>query len=461
MHTRRGFFVRAGAAAAGIAVPAGVAGAVGSPAHVMEPARDLTVADEADVLVCGAGPAGVSAAICAARAGARVRLLEACGCLGGTWTAGLLSWILDAGRKEQARFIHEIMNKLTQRGALRQYSGSRGYDVECMKLLLEDLCVEAGVQLQLHTRVVAAVRDDQNRLTHVVTESKSGRQAWSGTAFLDATGDGDLAAMAGCGFDVGDAETGQTQPMSFICMLTGLEPESVAPFTRGLAEPGGHGKPKENLRRAMEEAGVSPSYAAPTLFCIRDNLYCLMANHEYHVPATDAAAITEASIRGRREVHALVNALRAQHPAWKNALIVATPEHIGVREGRRIHGRYTVTSEDLVQGARHDDAVCRVDFGVDVHSTDPNKEKGIASTGVKAKAYDIPYRALLAKDVDGLLMAGRCISGDFIAHSSYRVTGNASVMGEAAGVAAAIAAATDRLPHELPWGEIREKMPEA
>jgi len=129
-------------------------------------------------------------------------------------------------------------------------------------------------------------------------------------------------------------------------------------------------------------------------------------------------------------------------------------EHIGVREGRRIHGRYTVSTQDLVDGARHEDAVCRVTFGVDVHSPDPGKTKAIERTGVRAKPYDIPYRALVAKDADGLLMAGRCISGDFLAHSSYRVTGNAVAMGEAAGVAAALAAKSGRLPHEIPWAEI-------
>jgi hypothetical protein len=131
---------------------------------------------------------------------------------------------------------------------------------------------------------------------------------------------------------------------------------------------------------------------------------------------------------------------------WKNLHIVATAAQIGVREGRRIHGRYTVTADDLREGRKHEDAVCRVTFPIDVHSTDPTKDKGIVGAGFRAKPYDIPLRALIAKDVDGLMMAGRCISGDFIAHSSYRVTGNAVAMGEAAGKTAAEAAKSGKLP---------------
>jgi hypothetical protein len=333
-----------------------------------------------------------------------------------------------------------------------------GYDVEMMKLLLEAMCLEAGVEVQLHTRVVAAARNDGNRLVLAITESKSGRQAWSGEVFIDATGDGDLAARAGCRFDYGRKGTAEAQPMSMICLVSGITPEGVGEFVRGLAEPKGERNPKGRLKAEMERAGVSPSYSQPTLLYIRDGLFCLMANHEYGVAGTDAAQVSEATLRGRAEVHRLVNALRSLGGCWKGLRIVATAEHIGVREGRRVRGLYQVTKEDLAKGARHDDAVCRCAFPVDVHSTDPKKNKGIMREGVRAKPYDIPYRALVAKDVKGLLVAGRCISGDFIAHSSYRVTGDAVAMGEAAGVAAALAAQSKRLPQDVAWGEIKEKM---
>lgn len=421
-----------------------------------EPAREIPVADTADVIVAGAGPAGIAAAVAAARRGARTRLIEAGGCLGGTWTAGLLSWILDSGNK--GGLTREIIAGLKERGAAARYGGSVGFDVEAMKLLLEEICLESGVLLQLHTRVVAAPRDRGGRLRGVITESKSGRQAWSAGVLVDATGDGDLAAEAGCGFDYGRPGTGKTQPMSLIVLVAGLDPEKVALFVRGLAEPRGEKNPKQRLRKEMERAGVSPSYSSPTLFYIREGLFCLATNHEYGVDGTDAADITRATLRSRAEVNGIVDALRSLEGIWADLRLVVTPEHIGVREGRRIHGRYTVSTEDLLTGARHDDAVCRVTFPVDVHSTDPDSTKGIQREGVRARPYDIPYRALVAKDVDGLLLAGRLISGDFVAHSSYRVTGNAAAMGEAAGVAAALSVAEGLPPHELPWERIRKSL---
>ncbi len=451
--SRRLFLASSAAAAAGGSVRALAAEPAASASVHREPARDLPIVEQADVVVCGAGPAGVSAAIAAARSGAKTRLLEVNGCLGGIWTAGLLCWILDASNK--TGLMQEYVRRLEERRAARRFSGSIGYDVEKMKLLLEELCLEAGVSIQLHTRLVAAAGEG-GRLKLAVTESKSGRQAWGAKVFVDATGDGDLAAYAGCGFDYGREGSGEIQPMSMIVLLTGIDQQAALPCLHGLAELQGEKQPKQRLLEEFRRAGVEPSYMQPTLFYhLRDGLYCMMANHEYGVSALDADQVTQATLRARAEVHKLVEALRSLGGAWKDLELVATPEHIGVREARRIRGRYQLTRDDLLNGARHDDAVCRVNFPVDVHSTDPNKDKGIMREGVRAKPYDIPYRALVARDIEGLLMAGRDISGDFIAHSSYRVTGNAVAMGEAAGAAAAVAAASGRPPHELPWPELR------
>jgi len=299
---------------------------------------------------------------------------------------------------------------------------------------------------------VAAVTQNR-RMSLVLTESKSGRQGCRGKVFIDATGDGDLAARAGCGFDLGRPQDGVTQPMSMMMILTGVEFDRIRDFVRGTEKDAN--APKIRLLAELQKAGVEPSYSRPTLFRIYDNLFCLATNHEYGYIPTDAAQITQATVHARAEIHRIVNALRALGGIWGNLRIVATNEHIGVREGRRIHGRYTVLTEDLVQGARHEDGICRVYFNVDVHS--PKKEEGtaIAGTGVRAKSYDLPLRALIAKDVHGLLLAGRCISGDFIAHSSYRVTGNAVATGQAAGVAAARAARENCLPQDLPWEKVQ------
>lgn len=411
-----------------------------------EPARQVPVVAQCDVCVCGGGPAGVAAAIAAARAGTRTVLLEVQGCLGGVWTSGLLSYIIDAGQKPG--IMAEVLRRLGAQGWQR---GGTNYDAEGMKLLLETMCREAGVQVRLHTRVVAAARDEHNRLAVAITESKSGREAWAAQVFVDATGDGDLAAQAGCGFDAGHPENGQTQPMSLMCLLCGLD--SLELDAAGLARREGdtayNKAVKVRMREVMSAAGVEVSYAMPTLFQIHDDLYALMATHQYGASALDANQLTAATLEARGEVHALMGALRRGGGVWRRARIVATANHIGVREGRRIQGRYQITKHDLERGARFEDAVCRVTFGVDIHPPTPSRDVGYSSDGVKARPYDIPLRALIARDCDGLLLAGRCISGDFWAHASYRVTGNAVAMGEAVGRVAARAVKENCLPHEI------------
>jgi hypothetical protein len=442
------------------------------PDQFNEPARDIPLADDADVIVCGAGPAGVTAAITAARAGAKVRLFEWRGCLGGIWTAGLLGYFLDF---DKPGFAKELRQKLDQRDARANTKSTSAfcYDPEALKLLLEELCVEAGVKFQYHTRVAAAFKDGR-RLATIVTDSKAGRQAWRAPVFIDTTGDGDLGALAGCEFKVGDAAnidaevTCPCQPMSLNALLVVKDPEALREFIRfGTPNPGenSNGAKKGRIRDAITKGtGQIPSYASSTLWHVRGNLCFAMFNHEYGVKPWDAAEITAATVRARADMNKMINGLRNLGGPWEGIQLVATAEQIGVRDGRRIAGRFTVQTDDLVKGARHDDGVVRVTFGVDVHSLTSahNKEQksGAHAMGIKVTPYDIPLRALIAKDVDGLMMAGRCISGDFISHSSYRVTGNAVGMGEAAGATAAIAALSKRLPHEVAWSEAETKLKE-
>jgi len=338
-----------------------------------EAERHIPIVESVDVFIAGAGPAGVCAALAAARQGASVRIVDSNGCLGGVWTAGLLCWIIDAENKPG--LVAELGAELDARGARRfrrAGCGNYAYDPEVMKLLLEELLVAAGVQIQLQTRVVAAARDGDNRLAVAITESKSGRQAWAAKVFVDASGDGDLAFQAGCGFDLGDAE-GRVQPMSLACVIAGLRYDEVEPFVGG-----GSAEPKKRLLAEFQRGGVDPSYHPPIMVVIHDDLFGLIANHEYLVPCDDAQAITAATIRARREVNDLVAALRDLGGCWQDIRLVATGEHIGVREGRRIRGVHTITVEDMIAGAHPEDSIATCTFGIDVHSTDPTKTKGFS-----------------------------------------------------------------------------------
>jgi len=427
--------------------------------RLLEAPRSIPIAGRSQVFVVGAGPAGIGAALAAARAGASVQLIEGAGCLGGVWTAGMLTKIIDGGRK--TGIMQEILHAMVARGSeVAKKTKGEIYDPELMKVVLEELCVTAGMKIQLHTQLVGAVVDARKRLLVFVTESKSGRQAWVADRFIDCSGDGDLAAQAGCKFDVGINAACECQPMSLMALLTGLDADAIPQFVREVA--GEAAKP--NLLKLMRDAGMKPSYSGPTLRLLHAGIFSLMTNHEYGVPAYDAGKISQATIRARREVHQIVADLRKLGGPWKDVAVVATAEQIGVREGRRIRGRAQVTVADIVAGRKHADAVCRVNFGFDVHNVRPGdmfsgldeiaqEVKRYRAMG--AKPYDIPLGALIAADVDGLMVAGRCISGDFIAHSSYRVTGNAVPMGEAAGLASAVSVKQGRLPHEVNWTDIK------
>lgn len=429
------------------------AGALKGDGWFHENAREIPVAGDFDTIVCGAGPAGFAAALAAARAGAKTALIEVHGCIGGIWTAGMLSWILDGNGKPG--IMSELLARLGDANNGRFFGGAWVYHPEPMKLLLEDMLIEAGVKIRLFTRVVGAVTNDHNRLAAIVTESKTGREVWTAKNFIDATGDGDLAAQAGCGFDYGRPGDGVTQPMSLMALFVGVKTDEIAKFVNHVAEERGLGKGKPNFLAELRRAGVEPSYGGPSIFEIHDGLYAMMANHQYQVSAINADDVTRATLEARRENHALIAALRKMGGPWKQAEIICTGEQIGTREARRIHGRYTVTDDDLKNGAKFEDGICHVKFPIDVHSTDPGKTKEIESKPFKSQPYDIPLRSLMVKDVDGLMVAGRCISGGFIAHSSYRVTGNAVAMGEAAGLTSAIAAREKTLPHEVPFIELK------
>ena len=402
---------------------------------VREASRNVKVARSADVIVSGGGPAGVCAAIASARAGADTVLIEQYGFLGGIWTAGMLSWIMDYVNKPESSILKEIFAELKKNDA---QDAPHCYDSEVMKTVLESMCIKAGVKIRCYTRVCSALKDFDGGMTAVLTESPSGREAWRAKVFIDATGNGDLSAYAGCRFEVGDAD-GNTMPGSLMALLAGVKNEDLAEagVMRKNSVTGDKGENKKKFRALLNSAGMEPSYKMPSLFPVREGLIAMMANHEYGVKCDDADSLTAHTIAARAEISKMTDILRGLGGIWKDLRLVATAPQIGIREGRRIRGVYTVSVEDLKSGARFADAVCAVTLKLDIHPHNKDDKHGYTNYGIKTLPYEIPLRALMSADIPNLLLAGRCISGDYFAHSSYRVTGNSCVLGEAAGKAAA------------------------
>ena len=400
---------------------------------IHENARDIPVTDEAQVIVTGGGPAGAMAAIAAARAGAKTLLVERAGCAGGIWTSGLFSWMLDVTNKDG--LLRELMNRIRAKneGDFGRNGNFLAFP-EAVKRELDDMLLDAGVKPLYYAQVVGSLRDG-NRLTHVILESKAGRHAVSGEMFIDATGDGDLSALSGCRFSLGN-DSGDTQPASLIAMVTGLSAEELRLYDSARPYMPGHNA-KTCLLQEMERAGLNPSYRIPCLMHVGSGVWLMMTTHSYGVDPLNPASLTEKTIEARRELYRQEQALRALGGPWKDMRIVATAPSIGIREGRRILGKYTVTAQDALEGRVHEDAVCRVEYPLDVHPLKAARTTAMELGDLKAKPFDIPLRALESADIDNLLLAGRLISGDFYAHSSYRVTGDAATIGEAAGREAA------------------------
>ncbi|MEZ6092305.1 MAG: FAD-dependent oxidoreductase [Pirellulaceae bacterium] len=435
---------------------AGARGASSQSAEdtLAEPARETPVADDVDVLICGGGPAGIAAAISAARSGASVRILEAHGCLGGVWTSGMLSYIMDANKPGlNAELIRRLEAMAARRSVEPQHYV---YDVEAMKVLLEELCQTLNIRTQYHTRVVAVQKDENNRVRGVVTESKSGRQAWRARVVVDTTGDGDVGALAGCRFEVGRKEDCPCQPMSLMAIIT-ASPEAL----RSVDTATSRGN-KDKFLAIMKQAGVDPSYSKPTVWHMGGAVAAMMLNHQYNVKAFDAAAVTQATIQAVAKNYTKSPARCIGSAACgKRCRLVSTAEQIGVRDGRRIKGRYFVDVDDVTSGARHEDAICRSTFSVDIHalSAEQNKKSAYGTEGIHAKPFDIPLRALIAADVDGLMMAGRCISTTLHtpATASLETQSRWAKPPESPPLAAPAEKTT---PDQIPWPSIAKRLAE-
>ena len=418
------------------------------------------MACRSNVLIAGGGSAGTAAAIAAARAGASVRLIEATGGLGGNWTNAPIFSASDwRGKTPFMREFEARLEALIGTPVRRDLSrihpaveGSFFCSPEWTRAVLETLCVEAAVGVRFHTRVVEAQCDDTGAITGVATESKSGRETWHADVFVDATGDGDLGFLAGCGFDFGRPATGRTQPMSVHVLVSGVRHEDILPYLHWGRPPEDRGM-RKSLADELARAGFRASYGNPGIQWLGHGLYGLGLNHEYGC-GLDADALSLATLQGRAECMGAVVALRSLGGIWETLEPVASSAAIGVREGRRIHADYTVSRDDLIEGRRHADAVTRACFPVDVHATDASEGSTFSNEGVEAQPYDIPLRALIARDAANLLLAGRCIGGDFIAHASYRVIGNCVATGEAAGRLAATAALRGCLPRDVPYRDV-------
>lgn len=407
--------------------------------------REYKFGGKYDVVVCGGGPAGVAAAVSCAKRGKRTLLLEAGGCLGGFWTRGLLTWLIDTFDKGD--FWDEVMERLEKNADGKKLPSISRFtaDTEKTKLEFERMCKESGVDILYHTFVSDAITDHR-MLKAVLTESKSGHVYYEASIFIDSTGDGDLGYLSGAAYEIGN-EDGKTQPMSLVAHIDGVKIDKTNYDSRYVSNK----EAKGNILNDINGSGIAPSYKSPLLAVLSEkyNTLGFMVNHEYG-SGLDTKDITESTLSAREEIHKVAEGLKNYGGIWKDLRVTATADMIGVREGRRIKGLYRVSIDDVVAGKQFEDGICTVTFNTDIHSLRADNNSGFEEKYDKNHPpYQIPLRALISADIDNLLMAGRCISGDFVAHSSYRVAGPAFRTGEVAGAYAAYCVENNVLPNTL------------
>ena len=398
------------------------------------------VVDSYDVIVCGGGAAGAYAAIAAGRAGAKTLLVERLSCLGGTGTSGLVNPLFD--QENKGGLTREVVNTLTEHGA---WGGFRhiSFQYEQMKSALEHKCLDAGVTLLFNT-TFARVLQEGNRVTGIITESVDGRQAFLGKVVVDCTGDALVAASAGAAWEMGDSN-GQCQAMTLMFLLSNI-PEKYN-ITEGLMM-------QDVLKAAYEKEGkgrVAP-FAYPYIIPIPGTSFgTVQLTHMYGHSPLKAEEVTKAIIEGREQMHDVFTLLKTYDEDFANTDLVLSAPLLGIRESRRIKGEYTLTLEDLLCGQTFPDVIATSAFNIDIHHVDSTDQHTI-----KVPCYHIPYRSLIPQGKEGLLVAGRCISGTHEAMASYRVQGDCSEMGQAAGLAAAEAALSGIGVREVDVTRIRQ-----
>ena len=451
------------------------------PAAVTK-ASDARATPPVDVLVVGGGNAGCAAAIAAARSGARTLLVERYGFLGGTATAGMVGpWMTFHAGSERivGGIAQEIVERLVARGASPGHIHDASdyvptitpFDPEAHKALLFELMSEAGVSLLVHAYFLDALLDVHGAVVGARVATVAGARELRGTVTIDATADAYVAASAGVAVQQGD-ERGRVQPASLMFRLSHVDLGELASYLRTHADQARTSlAPQERSAESMtavaglydlwERARSAGDVRVPReLVSFFASPYpdevTVNMTRVVDIDPLDPDDLTRAEVEARAQVTQLVAFFRRDVPGFAKARLAATAAQIGIRESRRIVGEYTLTRDDVLEARTFDDAIARSAYPIDVHN--PSGSGTTTHRLPPGAAYEIPYRCLVPLSVDGLLVAGRCISTTHEALASTRLTPTVMTLGQAAGTAAALAVLADVTPRNVDTGALRERL---
>ncbi len=446
----------------------------------------MTKQEHWHVIVCGGGLAGVCAATAAARNGARTLLVERDGCLGGTMTSCLVGPMMcfhSPQRQVIGGLAQEVVDRLQAMGACPGHILDTSdychtitpFDAEALKLVCQRMVQEAGATTLYHALVTGVIKNG-SALTGIEVTHKAGTERLMADIVIDATGDADVAWLSGAPVEYGRPSDGRVQPISLMFKVSHVDNAALREYTKmhpeevGLTEKqvkayisqpmNKNAGFREKLHRYIME-GKIPIQREGVLFfnTVYEDEVIVNTSRIAGVDVLDPWALSEAENLGREQAFALFQFFKNEIPGFAQSRLAAVGQRIGVRESRRIIGEYVLTGEDILAERRFPDAVAQSSYPIDIHSLVPG-EKSDAAWRYHGETYDIPYRSLVPKEVDQLLIAGRSISTTREAQGSVRVSPTCMAFGQAAGTAAVVAMTQECPPRHIDTGELRRLLME-
>ena len=391
-----------------------------------------------EVIVVGGGFAGASAAIAAAREGRSVLLIEKYNCLGGAAAFDLVNpfmryWTYGETVKDKIMLscglFLEIVERIDALGGFRE--GTKGktcFNEEILKLVLNRMAVESGVKL-LYQTVVTGAETENGTVKSITVSNVSGASVLTADCYIDATGDANLAMLAGFPYRVGRESDGLCQPMTLCFRLGQIDREKF------LAE-----KPQINpLYKQFRAEGriTNPREDVLVFTTVSDGILHFNTTRVVKLDPTNAWDVTEAELLAREQVFEIIAFLKENFESFRDCVLLSTGMQIGVRESRMIEGEYVLTKDDLLSTVKFADGIAACNYDIDIHSPDGSGTSHYYFPD--GEYYTIPYRCLVPKGAKNLLVAGRCVSADHDAQASLRIMPTCATLGEAAGVAASMA----------------------